>query len=54
MANLTKPSANVPIGTATVTAPDGRKTTVEIKLNPQWEQAFDKLFKFVNANVTGA
>lgn len=48
---LTRPPATVPIGTAKIRSADGHEQIVEIRLSTQWEQALDKLFQLVNANL---
>jgi hypothetical protein len=51
MATLTLPSANVPIGTATVNI-EGKEYNVEIKMSQPWLQQFLKLLGQVNQNTT--
>lgn len=50
MATLTLPSANVPIGTATVNI-EGKEYKVEIKMSQPWIQQLLKLLGQVNQNT---
>ncbi len=51
MAQITLPSANIPIGTAKITV-NGQEQEVKITLSPDWYRQLLLLVKQVNQNTT--